>query len=227
MGAISSAIMIQLFETCGNLAVAKDQHEFLAAVPENDDSGGSACSSARGMVLMLDDTSLASRQEARVAREPKEEATLGRGRQHVEALVARREALILELFSLHDLNKNGVLEEEELIKLNEKIAMLHHGKDTDKGAVRTKYRELFRTNLDPEGQPVPFETFRSYMLDTLRILDRDPRAQDLIMDQFIAEAQSGRMCFHCKSFESITDAPFRPPLEAGPHPHVTLASVAA
>lgn len=41
-------------------------------------------------------------------------------------------ALIAELFSLQDLNSDGFLDEEELVKLNEKIAMLHYGRDIDR-----------------------------------------------------------------------------------------------
>merc|ERR1711972_732382 len=71
------------------------------------------------------------------------------------------------------------------------------------------YQELFRSKLNPNGDPVPYESFRAYMLETLHALDQDQRAQELIVEQFIEEAQSGRQCFHCTSFDSITDAPFR------------------
>merc|ERR1711879_762306 len=89
--------------------------------------------------------------------------------------------------------------------LNEKIAMLHYGKDTDKLAIRNKFRDLFRDKLDPKGDPVPYEKFRDYMLETLQKLDGDQRAQEMIMEQFIAEAQSGRVCFSLPSFQSVTD----------------------
>lgn len=114
-----------------------------------------------------------------------------------------------ELFRLHDLNKDGVLEEIELIKLNEKIAMLHHGKDCDRAAVKAKFSQLFRERLDPDGRPVPYSKFRDYMFQTLHDIDSDIDAQELIMEQYIEEARSGNMVFHCKSFESLTDAPFR------------------
>merc|ERR1711869_57764 len=52
------------------------------------------------------------------------------------------EDLFRELFYLHDLNGNGLLEELELVKLNEKIAMLHHGMETDRNAVKQKYQGL-------------------------------------------------------------------------------------
>lgn len=106
-------------------------------------------------------------------------------------------------------NHNGVLEEIELIKLNEKIAMLHHGKDVDRTAVREKYSNLFRSELDPNGDAVPYHCFRTFMLKTLRELDRDVAAQDMIMEQFVAEAASGVACFREKSFESETDMAFR------------------
>lgn len=123
------------------------------------------------------------------------------------------EPLMQELFELQDLNKNGVLEEDELIKLNEKIAMLHYGKDTDRITVKQKYKDLFRSKLDPNGEPVPFPTFRRYMLGLLDDMDRDRLAQELILEQFIAEAKSGRVCFHCPSFQSVTDQPYRSKIE--------------
>eukprot|EP00927_Polykrikos_kofoidii_P048598 TRINITY_DN4284_c0_g1_i1.p1 TRINITY_DN4284_c0_g1~~TRINITY_DN4284_c0_g1_i1.p1 ORF type:complete len:225 (+),score=32.84 TRINITY_DN4284_c0_g1_i1:65-739(+) len=224
MGMVSSAIMLQLFETCSDINVAKDPHEFLHAVCEDEHRPDTPCASKFGNASSYDGPCLA---KAQGDDGPPNNPSSARGSPHTEALVARREALVLDLFNLHDLNKNGVLEEEELIKLNEKIAMLHYGKDTDKDAIRTKFRDLFRAKLDPNGQPVPFETFRTYMLETLFVLDRDPRAQDLIMDQFIAEAQSGIMCFHCKSFESITDAPFRQLLEPGSDAAIAVASAGA
>merc|ERR1719263_1754553 len=123
------------------------------------------------------------------------------------------EELMRELFRLHDLNGNGVLEEDELIKLNEKIAMLHYGKDTDRSAVKQQYKDLFRSKLDPNGEPVPFPTFRRYMMELLDEMDRDRLAQELILEQFIAEARSGRVAFHCPSFQSVTDQPYRAKIE--------------
>eukprot|EP00929_Paragymnodinium_shiwhaense_P038867 TRINITY_DN2047_c0_g2_i1.p1 TRINITY_DN2047_c0_g2~~TRINITY_DN2047_c0_g2_i1.p1 ORF type:complete len:242 (-),score=63.45 TRINITY_DN2047_c0_g2_i1:665-1390(-) len=129
-------------------------------------------------------------------------------------LLRRKEELVRRLFDLHDLNHNGVLEELELIKLNEKIAMLHHGKDVDRTAVREKYTDLFRRELDADGNAVSFAQFRDFMLKTLHELDRDVQAQEMIMEQFVAEAKSGRDCFRCESFYSVTDAPFRSIIEA-------------
>lgn len=106
------------------------------------------------------------------------------------------ENLVDELFNLHDLNSDGVLEEAELIQLNERIARLHHGKDADKEAVRAKYRSLFRDKLDPNGQPVSFATFRGFMLDLLAELDPHEEAQEMIAEQFVAEAQTARATFH-------------------------------
>lgn len=131
----------------------------------------------------------------------------------------KMEPLMKELFELHDLNKNGVLEEDELIKLNEKIAMLHYGKDMDRSAVKQKYKDLFRSKLDPNGKPVAFEPFRIYMLEVLDGMDRDRLAQELILEQFIAEAQSGRVLFHCPSFQSVTDLPYRSKIEERPQPY--------
>mmetsp|Transcript_32787 Transcript_32787/g.59947 ORF Transcript_32787/g.59947 Transcript_32787/m.59947 type:complete len:425 (-) Transcript_32787:105-1379(-) len=121
---------------------------------------------------------------------------------------ATLEALTEQLFGLHDLNANGVLEEDELIKLNEKIAMLHYGKGIDKKAIREKYSDLFRKKLDKGGRPVPYETFRDYMVKVLTEIDRDPAAQEMILEQWIAEAECARTVFHCRSFQSISDAAF-------------------
>jgi len=120
------------------------------------------------------------------------------------------EELLLELFRLHDLNGNGCLEEIELIKLNEKIAMLHYGKDVDKQAVKTKYRDLFRTKLDASGQAVLYPTFRAFMQGVLDGIDPDVEAQEMILEQFIAEARSAREAFYWSSMASESDAPFLP-----------------
>lgn len=109
-----------------------------------------------------------------------------------DAAKHRLEALMEELFHLHDLNGDGVLDETELVKLNQKIAMLHYGGDTDLKAVTQKYKNLFRSKLDPNGQPVPYIKFRSYAQEVLDGLDGDPEAQEMILEQFVAEAQSGR-----------------------------------
>lgn len=101
-----------------------------------------------------------------------------------------------ELFSLHDLNGNGLLEESELVQLNERIAILHHGAETDTEEVREKYSNLFRDKLDPDGKPVPFETFRAYACEVLNGLDTDFLAQEMILEQFVAEARSGRQAFN-------------------------------
>lgn len=118
--------------------------------------------------------------------------------------------LLQELFHLHDLRGDGFVDELELVKLNEKIAMLHHGKDIDRGALRRKYTELFREKLSPNGQPVTYPAFRTYIEEVLSQLDPNENAQKMIAEQFIAEAQSGRMLFHSNSFYSVSDEPFRP-----------------
>lgn len=118
------------------------------------------------------------------------------------------EELLQKLFRVHDLNQNGVLEELELIQLNKKVALLHYGKDVDLAAVKTKYQELFRNRLDPEGQPVSYQTFRRYMVEVLSEIDEDERAQEMIMEQFVAEACQARAAFHFPSLASSTDAQF-------------------
>mmetsp|Transcript_2796 Transcript_2796/g.7515 ORF Transcript_2796/g.7515 Transcript_2796/m.7515 type:complete len:195 (-) Transcript_2796:133-717(-) len=135
----------------------------------------------------------------------REDAGAGRA-----AAEVRIEAMIQELFSLQDLNSDGVLEEAELVKLNEKIAMVHYGKDIDRPGLRRKYRKLFRERLSPSGEPVPYKTFRRYMREVLGALDNDLAAHEMILEQFIIEAKSARALFHCESFASVSDATFLP-----------------
>jgi len=125
------------------------------------------------------------------------------------------EELTEKLFRLHDLNKNGVLEELELIQLNKKIAMLHSGRDTDKEAVAQKFQELFRSRLDPTGQPVPYPVFRKYIQEVLVELDPDVQAQEMILESWIAEAGVARKFFRVKSFESQSDVPFLRTMSVG------------
>lgn len=129
---------------------------------------------------------------------------------------ARVQELLVELFQLHDLNGDGQLDESELIKLNEKIAMLHHGKETNREAVKAKFHQLFRARLDSEGKPVGFDIFGKYMSDVVGEFDRDACAQELILEQYVAEARSGRLAFRCKSFESVTDAQYIKCMEDAP-----------
>lgn len=120
--------------------------------------------------------------------------------------------LISKLFRMHDLNGNGLLEELELVKLNQKISMLHYGKDIDKEAVKVKYQELFRAKLDPTGtgQAVEYPRFRQYILRVLDDIDRHEPAQRMILEQFIAEAKTAREAFYWNSMASESDAPFMP-----------------
>jgi len=112
----------------------------------------------------------------------------------------RLQVLLHELFFLHDLNSNGILEEEELVELNNMIAMPHYGKDVDKALVRKRYKDLFGNNLNASGAAVPFETFHKYMLGVLAEVDIDTDAQEMIVEQFIREAHAARAMFHCESF---------------------------
>lgn len=118
----------------------------------------------------------------------------------------RVEELLQKLFDLHDLKANGVLEEEELIKMNEKVSLLHYGKEkTDKNAIREKFRGVFREQLDPQGRPVPFSVFRNYMQGLLLGVDADPEAQVMMVEQFIAEAETARQAFRIPSLASESD----------------------
>ncbi|CAK9094011.1 unnamed protein product [Durusdinium trenchii] len=94
-------------------------------------------------------------------------------------------SLLQDLFNLQDLNSNGLLEESELIELNEIIAILHYG-EVDRALLHTKYRNLFRQNLDPCGKPVSFSTFQKHMTKVLADYDADALAQEMIVEQFIA-----------------------------------------
>jgi len=106
--------------------------------------------------------------------------------------VLKLEYLVGQLFRLHNLSADGSLSEAELIELNEKIAELHHGKSVDIGAVRQKYRKIFRTKLDPLGRPVQFPRFRIYVFELLSELDSDLMAQEMIVEGLIQEASLGR-----------------------------------
>lgn len=116
--------------------------------------------------------------------------------------------LILQLFRLQDLNGNGYLEEDELVQLNKKIAMLHSGKFIDKAAIKEKFVSMFRDRLDPEGNPVPASTFRNYIVELLHTIDKNPEAQQMILEQWVAEAELARGSFREPSMESISDLPF-------------------
>jgi len=102
------------------------------------------------------------------------------------------ENLIEELFLAQDLKGDGLLDEAELVELNEAVAHVHDSKGSDSDAIRKKYSNLFREKLDPEGQPVPYAAFRRYMLDMLDEIDRNEEAQEMIVEQFLAEARLAR-----------------------------------
>uniref|UniRef100_A0A7S4UDP2 EF-hand domain-containing protein n=1 Tax=Alexandrium monilatum TaxID=311494 RepID=A0A7S4UDP2_9DINO len=112
-----------------------------------------------------------------------------------EVSIYHLEELTKQLFQIHDLNGDGLLQESELVTLNEQIAILHHGRETDTAEVRAKYSQLFREKLDPQGRPVPYEVFKEYAVEVLDGLDNDPEAQEMILEQFVAEARSGRQAF--------------------------------
>lgn len=103
--------------------------------------------------------------------------------------------LLLQLFDLHDLDGDGALQESELISLNEQIAVLHHGVDADLESVRQKYRGLFREYLHPKGYAVSCEEFCTYARQVLNGLDTDLVAQEMILEQWSAEARTCRQLF--------------------------------
>lgn len=121
------------------------------------------------------------------------------------------EALIQQLFKKQDLNGDGVLEEAELIKLNQRISYLHHGRDdTKEQSVKENMTKLFREHLDVRGNAVVYPLFREYILHQLDAEDRDERAQIMIVEQWIAEADSGRAAFSLCSVSSETDFAYMP-----------------
>lgn len=126
------------------------------------------------------------------------------------------EQLLERLFRLQDLAGDGLLDEMELVKLNEKVAMLHYGREANNEDVSIRYKKLFREKLDPDGNPIPYEVFRKYMLGVLDELDPDETAQEMIIEQFIAEARLARRMFYSAAMKSEGDTPFRLQMEADP-----------
>lgn len=105
---------------------------------------------------------------------------------------AKLEQLIVELFRAHDLNGDAMLDENELIQLNEAVAEVHGDQNVDREAIKTKYSELFRKELDQEGRPVGYDSFRTYMLRMLEQIDSHEDAQEMMVEQFLAEARLAR-----------------------------------
>lgn len=140
----------------------------------------------------------------------------------------RAERLMRKLFRLHDLNGNGLLEEVELVKLNEKVAMLHSGADTDRAGVRQRYSNVFRDNLNREGKPVTYTVFREYMFKILDGLDPDMPTQAMIIDHLIAEADLALMTYpaslkiRCGSLSRLPEQRYDHH-RYGHHSHVSLA----
>lgn len=128
-----------------------------------------------------------------------------------EPRAMRLEALVRQLFNLQDANADGVLEEAELALLNDKIARLRRG---------TTGRALFRDRLDKFGRPVPYATFRKYVLQILQELDSDEAAQEILLEQFVAETMGRGGGFRHMSpmryrappsiAQSIAQAPYMP-----------------
>jgi len=102
------------------------------------------------------------------------------------------ENLIEELFLAQDLKDDGLLDEAELVELNEAVADVHDSRGSNSETVQMKYSKFFREKLDPEGKPVPYAAFRRYMLDMLDEIDRNEEAQEMIVEQFLAEARLAR-----------------------------------
>lgn len=120
------------------------------------------------------------------------------------------EAMLQELFGHHDLNSNGLLEEEELVLLNVQVAKLHYGDGTDIVEVESKYRALFRDRLDEDGLPVGYAVFRAYMIEVLDDLDTDPRAQEMIAEQLTVEARVARIILELPAATGVPSGSLRP-----------------
>merc|ERR1719476_354424 len=56
-------------------------------------------------------------------------------RGEVEDLADRIEDLVFQLFHVHDLNGDGLLGEDELVSMNQRIAVLHYGNEVDLGSI--------------------------------------------------------------------------------------------
>jgi hypothetical protein len=104
----------------------------------------------------------------------------------------RIEALIQQLFNMQDVNADGVLEEAEFALLNDSVLRLRKGKALNYTTFGTPGRALFRGKLDKFGRPVPYVTFRKYVLRVLQELDVDEAGQELLLQQFLAEARRAR-----------------------------------
>jgi hypothetical protein len=134
-------------------------------------------------------------------------STLNDRRLAKKRLKSMLEDLIWDLFCQHDLNGNGWFEESELILINKQIQIIHHGKeDINIDEIEHKYQTLFRTKLDPDGRPVPYDVFRLYMFEYLNELDPDPEAQLMILEQFIAEAYCAHQAILFPGPEATTEA---------------------
>jgi len=109
------------------------------------------------------------------------------------------EELVGELFRLHDLDGNGLLSESELIRINEAISEIHHGspEKSVRNDLHTKYQQLFRDQLDPEGMPVPYGRFREYIMRVVGQYDKHADAQAMIVEQWVAEAHTARLVGDC------------------------------
>lgn len=120
-----------------------------------------------------------------------------------EGASSRNDKLLEVLFTLHDLNNDGFLAEHELVLLNQMIAVLHHGMEADLEQVSRQFSALFRDKFDPDGKPIAFDVFRVYTLWLLDSYDRSPLAQEMMLEQFIAEAQQGRN--YCQEVQDMSE----------------------
>jgi len=137
-----------------------------------------------------------------------------------EPRAQRLEALVRQLFNLQDLNNDGVIEEADLASLGDRIGRIRQGKGFNSAAIRTTGRALLhRERLDAFGRPVPYPIFRKCVLRILQELDSDEQAQELILEQFVSEANVARgrgvgafryKCNNNFSNRGVAQAPYLP-----------------
>ena len=112
-------------------------------------------------------------------------------RQEHDSKLLLRSQRLLELFRLHDLDKDGVVTFDELVKLNQKISYLHFGKDglrKRQKELDEKYRQVMEwMDLDHNGVITPDE-FSAYQLRFLDGIDPEINSQLVILERFVEEA---------------------------------------
>lgn len=120
-----------------------------------------------------------------------------------------REALLEELFHLHDVGNTGTIEKRELKRMNEKICCLHYGPEEAELRRRTLSRHFSgvfdEIDTDLDGH-VDRKEFRDHYISYLSGIDSAVPAQLLIIEQFVEEARAGRTLMKKEDTESVFDS---------------------